>query len=149
MVDPEAKLQKEMTSIVCDASVLFKTLVVEADSDRAEAVVDRFSLIVPDILYGEIGNALWTRVRTGQISVARAQSLISLLGLSVFDSRPIQPFIPRALLVAATLDHPIYDCIYLALAESLNLPFVTADARFLRALRRYPFPAVTALADFG
>jgi predicted nucleic acid-binding protein len=138
-----------MTSIVCDASVLFKTLVVEADSDRAEAVVDRFSLIVPDILYGEIGNALWTRVRTGEISVARAQSLISLLGLSVFDSRPIQPFVPRALLVAATLDHPIYDCIYLALAESLNLPFVTADARFLRALRRYPFPAVTALADFG
>jgi predicted nucleic acid-binding protein len=138
-----------MTSIVCDASVLFKTLVVEADSDRAEALVDRFGLIVPDILYGEIGNALWTRVRRGEISVVRAQSLVSLLGLSAFDVRPVQPFIPRALRIAATLDHPIYDCIYLALAESLNLPLVTADARFLRALRRHPFPGVSALADFA
>lgn len=139
-----------MTSIVCDASVLFKTLVMEPGSDRAEALVASFSLIVPDLAFGEIGNALSTRIRKGEITVEKAQNLVSVLNLSVFDVRPAQPLISRALAVAAALNHPIYDCIDLALAEHLGIPFVTADNRFLTAIQRNPVREVqvTALADF-
>ncbi len=32
------------------------------------------------------------------------------------------------------LDHPIYDCIYLALARQRRLPLITADKRFISKL---------------
>jgi predicted nucleic acid-binding protein len=34
--------------------------------------------------------------------------------------------------VARRLGHPVYDCVYLALAEREHAPFVTADHRLLR-----------------
>jgi predicted nucleic acid-binding protein len=37
--------------------------------------------------------------------------------------------------MAATLDHPIYDCFYLALAEQCDALLVTADDRFLSKLQ--------------
>jgi predicted nucleic acid-binding protein len=36
--------------------------------------------------------------------------------------------------IAIELDHPAYDCIYLALAAERDCPFVTADERLLRKL---------------
>jgi len=32
------------------------------------------------------------------------------------------------------LEHPVHDCIYLAVAEATSRPFVTADARLVAAL---------------
>ena len=47
----------------------------------------------------------------------------------------------RSLLLVATsiaieLDHPAYDCLYIALAAANDCRFVTADERFLRKLGR-------------
>ena len=36
------------------------------------------------------------------------------------------------------LDHPAYDCIYIALAEAEGLRFVTADASLVRKVGRQP-----------
>jgi predicted nucleic acid-binding protein len=114
-------------------------------------LVASFSLVVPDLAFAEIGNALWRRIRNGDISIEKAQDLVPVLSLSIFEVRATQPFISRALIVAAALNHPIYDCIYLALAEHLGIPFVTADQRFLQAIRRNPVHEVqvSALADFS
>src|SRR5689334_22707233 len=129
-------LPQKMSSVVCDASVLFKTLVSEEDSDRADTLLETFDVTIPDLAYAEIGNALWARVRKGDISVEKAQDLISRLTLSIFDVRPIQPLISRALAIATAMNHPVYDCVYLALAERLNVPLVTGDIRFIRAAKR-------------
>jgi predicted nucleic acid-binding protein len=43
--------------------------------------------------------------------------------------------------IARELDHAIYDCLYLALAEAEEVAMVTADRRLLAAVRG------TALAD--
>ncbi len=40
----------------------------------------------------------------------------------------------RALELALELRHPVYDCVYLALAERLDRKLITADRRFLRGL---------------
>jgi predicted nucleic acid-binding protein len=40
----------------------------------------------------------------------------------------------RALELAIALDHPVYDCLYLALAERMGVGMVSADRRFLRAM---------------
>jgi predicted nucleic acid-binding protein len=47
----------------------------------------------------------------------------------------------RSLLESATsiaieLDHPAYDCVYIALAAASSWRFVTADDRLLRTLRQ-------------
>jgi predicted nucleic acid-binding protein len=42
----------------------------------------------------------------------------------------------RAMEVARLLKHPVYDCVYLALAERERATVVTADARLLQQARR-------------
>ena len=44
-------------------------------------------------------------------------------------------FLDAATGIAVMLDHPAYDCIYLAMAEAEGTRFVTADDRLLRKLR--------------
>jgi predicted nucleic acid-binding protein len=40
----------------------------------------------------------------------------------------------RALAIAESLAHPVYDCFYLALAEQADARLVTADTRLLNRL---------------
>jgi len=42
-----------------------------------------------------------------------------------------------ALRLAFLLAHPIYDCLYLALSVQTGTPLVTADSRFIAAVRRH------------
>jgi predicted nucleic acid-binding protein len=42
---------------------------------------------------------------------------------------------PRAVTIAGQLDHPVYDCFYLALAEADQAGFVTADTQLLAKIR--------------
>jgi predicted nucleic acid-binding protein len=41
---------------------------------------------------------------------------------------------PKAVAIAAELSHPVYDCFYLALAESEDTMLVTADRRLIGRL---------------
>ena len=47
----------------------------------------------------------------------------------------------RAAEVAIVLDHPAYDCMYLALAMERGTPLVTADVRLLGKLAPSPYAA--------
>ena len=51
--------------------------------------------------------------RTG-IGVAAAEALLDLLDEAPLSVSPIRPYLRCALSIAATLQHPIYDCVYLA-----------------------------------
>jgi len=56
---------------------------------------------------------------------------------------------PRAVAIADELDHPVYHCFYLTLAEARQAKFVTADARLLGKLRQTVWEAkVLHLADY-
>lgn len=59
---------------------------------------------------------------------------IRLLVRSDIELIPASRLAGRALEFAILLEHPAYDCMYLALAELTMRPFVTADTRFLRRL---------------
>jgi predicted nucleic acid-binding protein len=145
----EAERFKEMSAIVCDASVLFKLAVPEPESALAKGLVASSEVFVPDLAYAEIGNAMWAYMRRTGIGLTDAEGLLDLLDEAPVSVCPIRPYLRRALSIAATLKHPIYDCVYLALAESLGVELVTADQRFLSALRRVPLTSapVKALAD--
>lgn len=48
---------------------------------------------------------------------------------------------PAAARLAVDLDHPVYDCFYLALAIQEQYPVVTADKRFHDAVKAHPYLA--------
>jgi predicted nucleic acid-binding protein len=125
-----------VSAVICDASVVVKLLVPEEHSDRANALAQSSNLIAPEIIFAEVGNVLWARVRSGNFDLEAGQILFDRLNSFELESRPVHPLVARALAIAVELDHPIYDCLYLALAERLAVPLVTEDARFVSAIRR-------------
>jgi predicted nucleic acid-binding protein len=127
---------QEMTTVVCDSSVLVKLLVTESDTEQALALVETYRVAVPEFAFLEVGNVLWFRVRNRASDLNDALDLLDRLHGLGFAVKPIAPLVARALAIGSALGHPIYDCLYLALAESLGVPLVTADRRFNAALRR-------------
>ena len=122
-------------SWVVDASIAVKWVIPEALSDLADRVRDgEADVLAPDLLLGEVANALWRKTAAKEISAREADAAFDLVRRSGIDLRPTGPLLPRAMDVARRLDHPVYDCVYLALAEREGASFVTADQRLLRRL---------------
>lgn len=124
--------------MVIDASVAFKLIVEEADSEAAIAWLARAELTGPALLHAEVANALWKRVRRDEL-VANEEMDDRLADLSRYI-RTIDetPHMARALRLAVELDHPVYDCVYLAVAEAHDEELLTADGNFVRRLKGHP-----------
>lgn len=140
-----------MTSVVCDASVLFKVLVSEPESEIADRLIESHQIAVPELVYAEIGNAIWAHGRRSALSPEAAAAAAKF---EVFHGLPlevhvIRPYPRRALALALALAHPIYDCVYLVLAEDLKRPLVTADKRFRSVVRRETAAEVRMLSEFA
>jgi predicted nucleic acid-binding protein len=120
---------------VVDASIAVKWVIPEVLSDLADRVRDGTEdLLAPDLLLVEVANALWRKTTAREISAREADAAFDLVRRSGIDLRPAGPLLPRAMDLARRLDHPVYDCVYLALAEREKASFVTADQRLLRRL---------------
>jgi predicted nucleic acid-binding protein len=53
----------------------------------------------------------------------------------------------QAVRIACDLDHPVYDCVYLALADRENASMVTADRRLSERLQNTPWHTRIRLLD--
>ncbi len=130
-----------MKGYVVDASIVVKWFVKEQWSDEASSLLEgETTLIAPELLFAEVCNALWAMRRRGEIGRADLADATDAL-----RAAPVAvPFSMRQLAAAATrlavdLDHPVYDCFYLALAVHEQYPVVTADARFHRKVRNHAY----------
>lgn len=119
-----------MNAAVFDASVLVKLAIEEPHSAHVARLYGAVeTVIAPDITFVECASALWKkRHYEGYDSahVSEAFRLLRMADVAVVESAPLHE---NALELALTLDHPVYDCIYLALALQEDVPLVTADAR--------------------
>lgn len=116
---------------VIDTSVVLKWYVDEEDSSRADTLVGT-GLVAPDLILAELGNALWKKLRRAEVSVEQARAAIAGLGVTV-SLLPTLPFAPRAFDISVALNHPVYDCFFIATAEEYESTVVTADRRLLKA----------------
>lgn len=118
--------------IVVDASVVVKWFTVEPLHEEARGLLlGDDQLLAPDIVTVEVANALWAKVGRGEIGqAASARAVATLAAGGQPQLRPSTPLVPRAFELARRLDHPVYDCLYLALAEQRDATLVTADKRF-------------------
>ena len=121
---------------VVDASVAIKWVIAEGDDDAALRLRD-LMLSAPDLLLAQCGSALWAKVRRREIEEDEAIMALAALSEAPIVLTPI-PFVTAdALRLALLIGHPIYDCLYLALALQTQVPLVTADRRFAAAVARH------------
>jgi predicted nucleic acid-binding protein len=122
-------------SWVVDASVALKWVIPEVLSDEADRVRDgEDDVAAPDLLLAEVANALWKKTVAREITFREADAAFELIRRSGIDLHVTAPLLPRAMELARRLDHPVYDCVYLALAEREHAALVTADQRLFRRL---------------
>jgi predicted nucleic acid-binding protein len=121
--------------VVVDASVALKWLHDEDGSKEAASLLtDGQHLIAPDLIVPEVCNVTWKMVRRGMMSPAQQTAAMTRLPTILDELAPTGPLAPRAAAISTILDHPAYDCFYLALAEQRNGIFISADRRLIRRL---------------
>lgn len=125
--------------IVVDTSVVVKWFAVEENSERAvELLRSQEEFAAPDLLILEVANALMTKVRMSELLEVHAARSLSSVPDFMAVLYPMVDLIDEAWTLAFQLRHPVYDCVFLALALRLDLKLVTADEKFLKkALPRF------------
>ena len=129
--------------VVIDASVAAKWYLMEADRHLALALLkSREPMIAPELIIAEVSNVIWTNIRRGRVPANQFSAILDSL-LPIFaELHELVPLVSRASEIAVSLDHPVYDCFYLALAERDRLRLITADDRFYRKTRRTRFSSM-------
>ena len=124
-----------MTTFVVDASVAIKWVVEEPGTDAALSIRAAERLVAPELWVAERANILWKKVRRGELSADQAHAAAELLEAAGVEVMTGEPALSRVVRLATTLDHPAYDCVYLALAADNAWTMVTGDDRLLERLR--------------
>jgi len=126
--------------IVVDASVAVKWLLPEpGDAAAQELLASEERLVAPSLIRTEVAAALARRARFREIEPHDAETAMGLwlqtLRDGVIGLVADEADLVAALGLAMELSHPLQDCLYLALAERLGAPLVTADKKFVNKAR--------------
>ncbi len=126
--------------LAVDASVVVKWYVAE-DRSREARALERFGnlLAAPDFLAVELASIAWKKARLEQIEPQHAALIAAPEALSPIELVPSGPLTAAAFACATELDHPVYDCLYLACAVHIGGMLITADDRFVRAVAGSPY----------
>ena len=140
-----------MSDLIIDSCVLAKLVLTEPDSPKALTLMSQSlargdRLVVLDLAFPEVGNAIWKRRRQGVISTQEAQKLLEDLVHSPMHIEAAMPHLGRALEIAVQYDRAIYDALIVALSEWLSVEAVTADRPLFNVVSG-DFPLVTLLAN--
>ena len=98
---------------VVDASAAAKWLAPERESAQADALLHD-ELLVPELIFAEVANILWKKQARGEMDAATAAAgarWLRQLPLFIVGNAELMP---AALALAMRLNHPAYDCFYLA-----------------------------------
>ena len=118
-------------NVVVDASVAVKWFVPEPLSNQAEHLLGGGdALFAPDFLLIEFGNIVWKKVRLGELARDDGDAALVALRNGPVGLIGTPPLLERALRLAHEIEHPLYDCLYLATAEAVGATVATADRRF-------------------
>jgi predicted nucleic acid-binding protein len=123
-------------NLVVDASVVVKWFVDEIYAPEACQLLrapDAFA--APDLLFAEVANVIWKKVRRGQLAAEDAPAMLSDLQRIDVETVPCRDIAAAACSLALATGRSVYDSMYLALAISRKTRLITADQRFANAVR--------------
>ena len=136
-------------TLVVDASAAARWFLPETLTDRARRILTGGeALIAPEIAPVEIMNVAWKRLARGQITPEQAEDICRRVTQPFSALIPLRELWARAGEIMLAVNYPVYDCLYLALAEAEGAPLVTADARLAALGARLPRVRIVRLADF-
>jgi len=141
-----------MSDLVVDSSVVAKWILPEADSAKAQQLIVQTAasgerLIVLDLVFPEVANAIWKRHRQKVIKLSEARDLLEALVRSPIAVEPAVSLLASAFEIAAKYERAIYDALFVALAEQQGLTGITADEPLFNAVHA-DFPRIVLLRDF-
>ena len=128
-----------MTHLVVDASVAIKWLLPEIHAEAARRVLSEdFTLLAPDLIWAEVGNALWKQWRRGQMAGEVMQGLLQDFQRAPLEISSSGSLVTVACDLARRFERSFYDSLYLALARHRACPVVTADRKLFNSLKGDP-----------
>jgi predicted nucleic acid-binding protein len=121
--------------IVIDANVAVKWYIPERGTEAAlELMSGPSQLLGPELIRLEVLAAISRRVRNGESTTKEARSRcdnwFNHLREGAVSLIPEADVLQDALALSFTVRHALQDCLYLATAQRLDAPLVTADRRF-------------------
>ncbi len=131
-----------MKQIVIDASVVLKWYLVDEEySDKALKLLegyvsDRLNLTAPALLEYEVTNGLIIAKRKGRVddsAVIKALDGFETLNIEV---KSLSKLHREVIHYCSTYSITAYDASYLVLAESLDIPLVTADRKLYNSVKK-------------
>jgi predicted nucleic acid-binding protein len=136
---------------ILDSNIGVKWVLEEDLSDKSRALRDDLirgihELRSPDVFLVEAAHALTRAQRQGRITPLEVDSFMADLLTSLPHFHPYPPLLFRAIEVSVQARIGVYDCLYVALAESEGRELLTADDRLLRTLQP-TFPFIRSLAS--
>jgi predicted nucleic acid-binding protein len=131
-----------LNRLVVDASVAAKWLLPPSDEPHVnqavrliEDYVDRkIKIFVPDLFWVEVGNLLWNAARRRRCTLDHATNALNRITAQKFPTIASLFILRSAFAIANAHSRTVYDCLYIALAEALEVDFVTADEKLANAL---------------
>lgn len=122
-------------NVTVDASVAVKWILKEEEHAGAMALLnDEVTLHAPTLLLAELGNVIWRRARAGRFTAATGRTAFADARAAIDRFHTLDGLADAGLRISLDLDHPIYDCVYLACAEREDTALVTADKRLATAV---------------
>ena len=130
--------------VVVDASIAVLWFANERNRSGADELLESDSaLLAPDLMAVEAANVWWKKLRRHEMERADVeQAITNLLALGIAWT-PSAMLLPSAVRLAVELGHPVYDCLYLALAVAHAAQIATADRRLQQAAGRIGVPVKT------
>ncbi len=115
--------------MVLDATAMLAVLDGRGRID--EHLVTAELLLAPDLVVSETLNVCWKLTRAGRPAPATDVVLAQCRRIAIV---PAAELAAEAMILATTLDHSVYDCLYAALAKREGARLITADRRFAAKL---------------
>ena len=125
---------------VLDASAAVRLILADpAAADLAERVGGAALVLAPELMLNELANTLWKLQRADRLNNLDPQELLAEARELVDRLEPDRHLQAEALALACHLNHPVYDCLYLALARREAASLISSDRR-LNALAKRALP---------
>ena len=119
---------------VLDASAAVRLILGDpAAAGLAQQIGEAALVLAPELMLTEVANTLWKLRRADQLHNLDPQQLLADARDLVDRVEPDRHLQTEALALACHLNHPVYDCLYLALARREAATLISADRR-LRTL---------------
>ena len=117
-----------MTTYEVDASVAVKWYLPEIHSPQAANLLNPDNILwAPELIFAELGNVCWKRVQLKELDPHRANMIVQDFLTSPLRIQGHAVVLEHAWHIAVEYGRSVYDSLYLALADQIEAPLVTAD----------------------